>query len=93
MFSGPGPNSLTTEAEVGFICPIYNMDAPNGELTAEVLAAHGQVLAASAPLSGDLPRAEFHWQQGSLEITPGARSDAPVQSTPWAILFLLVGNG
>jgi hypothetical protein len=43
-----------------------NVDAPDGELRAEVLEEEGKVLAASSRLKGDQPRREVHWQQGHI---------------------------
>ena len=43
-----------------------NVDAPKGELRAEALAGPGNVLAVSAPVKGDRPRAELTWQKGDI---------------------------
>ncbi|MBI1927557.1 hypothetical protein HYR99_25355 [Candidatus Poribacteria bacterium] len=54
------PFSLTGEAL------FVNVDALNGELRVEVLDTDGTVLAASVPLTGDLPCGPVDWQRGNL---------------------------
>lgn len=50
---------------------MVNLDAPEGELTVEVLNKKGDVLARSAPVQGDQPRDEVKWEQGNLTELPG----------------------
>ena len=63
--AGELPGILRTRA---FMLPgtrLYvNVDAPNGTLSVEALDDAGTVLAASAPLTGDLPSGEVAWAQG-----------------------------
>lgn len=44
-----------------------NVAAPSGEIRVELLDNEGRVVAASAPLTGDRPRVQVEWQQGSLD--------------------------
>jgi len=54
---------------------LVNLDAPEGELLVEVLEKNGEVLARSAPVQGDQPRAEVKWEQGEVaELTGKAVS-------------------
>jgi hypothetical protein len=48
-----------------------NVDAHHGSLGAELLDEAGNVLAVSAPVEGDQPRAELQWQEGRLDYTAG----------------------
>ena len=49
---------------------LVNLKAPEGRLLVEVLERNGDVLARSAPIRGDHPRAEVTWQQGEFaELT------------------------
>ena len=43
-----------------------NTDAGGGELSVAVLDDHDQVLATSAPITGDLVRGEVSWKQGNI---------------------------
>ena len=43
-----------------------NVDAPEGELQAEIVAPDGTTICAFHPLRGDLLQGEFHWRQGDL---------------------------
>ena len=45
---------------------LVNVDAPKGELRAEVLDEDGNVLARSEPLAGDLPRGLVKWAEGDI---------------------------
>ena len=45
---------------------LVNVDAPKGELRAEVLNGAGKVVAQSEPLSGDLLREPVKWFQGDI---------------------------
>jgi hypothetical protein len=48
-----------------------NIEAPKGEIRAEVLGSDGTVLATSLPLTGDLPNGEVQWPQGNLNSLQG----------------------
>ena len=48
-----------------------NVDAPKGELRAEVLNGAGKVVAQSEPLSGDLLRESVKWLQGDIADLKG----------------------
>jgi hypothetical protein len=48
-----------------------NVEALQGELRAEILDPAGEVLAASAPLTGDLLRGEVSWPQGNFAELKG----------------------
>ena len=48
-----------------------NVDAPGGELRAEMLDPDAKVIATSAPLKGDLLREKVRWAQGNLEALQG----------------------
>ena len=48
-----------------------NVDALKGELRAEVLGKAGNMLAASAPMKGDLARGEVEWRKGNIADLKG----------------------
>ncbi len=70
--AGDREGMLMTES---FVCEgnglRVNLDAPRGELRAELLDREGRVLATSAPLSGDVTDGEVHWVSGSLASARG----------------------
>ena len=43
-----------------------NVDAPKGELQAEIVAPDGTTICSSHPLRGDQLQGEFRWRQGDL---------------------------
>jgi len=48
-----------------------NANARHGSLRVDALDEQGQVLARSAPVTADLPRAEIKWQQGDVSTWQG----------------------
>ncbi len=48
-----------------------NLDAPQGELRAEILEKDGKVLAISAPVKGDQPRGKVRWPKGNIAAFNG----------------------
>ena len=50
-----------------------NMDAPEGVLSVEVLDDSGNVVSASAELTGDFSRGEISWKKGTLANLKGKR--------------------
>ena len=48
-----------------------NVDTIKGELRVETLDRNGKVLAASAPMKGDLPREQVIWKTGNLAALNG----------------------
>lgn len=70
--AGAQPGVLLTQS---FAVPgaklFVNADAPQGEIRAEVLDPAGNVAAASASLTGDLPRGVVQWRQGNLANLKG----------------------
>jgi len=57
---------LTRQFKVSGGKLFVNVDAYKGELGVKVLDKDGKVLAASAPVKGDLPRGEVKWAEGNL---------------------------
>jgi len=65
--AGDSPGTIRTQPfEVAGGKLFLNADAGGGELGVEVLDDHQQVLATSAPISGDLVRGEVSWKQGNI---------------------------
>ncbi len=50
-----------------------NLDAPQGELRAEVRDKDGTVLAISAPIKGDQPRGKVRWRKGNIAAFKGEK--------------------
>jgi hypothetical protein len=62
---------VTEPFEMSAHALFVNVDAPKGALRVEVQGQDGKVLAASAPVSGDLPRALVKWKRGDLARLKG----------------------
>ncbi len=52
-----------------------NADALQGEIRAEVLDDAGNLVAASAPMTGDQPHGEFQWPNGALAEAKGTTAN------------------
>lgn len=65
--AGEGPGTILTQPfELAGAKLFLNTDAGGGELSVEVLDGHDQVVATSAPITGDLLRGAVSWKQGNL---------------------------
>ncbi|MEE3373196.1 MAG: hypothetical protein VX346_27930 [Planctomycetota bacterium] len=72
--AGDSPGTLDTRpfALTGSTLRL-NVDAHDGEIQATLLDSSGRILATAQPVTGDQPRAEVTWQEGSLADHLGER--------------------
>jgi len=68
---GDGGTVVTAPFRMSGHALFVNVDAPKGELRVEVLGRDGNVLAVSAALVGDSPRARVKWKRGSVARLSG----------------------